>query len=147
MYNGDKFIGRDDLTPEQEARVATHQQNVYNYVKTPENKSEIKPNLENLKIEQKRNMEIIKNKEATKQTIVHDWLEMHPTFSKNDKTTMIPKGKQIAILVSNNVSIVTTNQVLYFPNFYLGNEIVAVERSGGRKTKRRRSRKRKSKQN
>ena len=87
-------------------------------------------------------------KDLEKENIIRDWLVMNPTFIKNDKTTMIPVGKNIAVFISNNVSIVTTKNVLYFPNFYLGNEIIAVERSGGRKTKRRRSRKsKKSKQN
>ncbi len=149
--------GRDYLSPEQEARLAERSKQIE---KEFRNKA---PERERVADETKRTMEareaverplvlerhrqIQQEKDLEKENIIRDWLEMNPTFIKNDKTT-IPAGKKIAVFVSNNVSTLTTNQVLYFPNFYLGNEIVAVERSGGRKTKRRRSRKsKKSKQN
>jgi hypothetical protein len=95
-----------------------------------------------------RSRQLQKDNDQKKENVIRDWLEMNPTFIKNDKTTMIPKGKQFATLAYNNVNIVPSPRDLYSPNFYLGNEIVAVERSGGRKTKRRRCRKsKKSKQN
>ena len=149
--------GRDYLSPEQEDRLAERSKQIEQEFrnKAPERArvaEETKRTMEAreaaerpLVLERHRQMQ--QKKDLEKENIIRDWLEMNPTFIKNDKTT-IPAGKKIAVFVSNNVSTLTTNQVLYFPNFYLGNEIVAVERSGGRKTKRRRSRKsKKSKQN
>jgi len=150
--------GRVYLSPEQEAALAERSKQIKQEFsnKAPERArmaEETKRTREAREAADKslaleRSRQIQNNNDEKKENIIRDWLEMHPTFSKNDKTTMIPVGKKIAVFVSNNVSTLTTNQVLYFPNFYLGNEIVAVERSGGRKTKCRRSRKsKKSKQN
>lgn len=140
--------GRDYLSPEQEAALAERSRKIEQEFrnKAPERQRIVEETRRVMEerdaaerpLALERSRQIQKEKDLEKENVIRDWLEMHPSFIKNDKTTMIPKGKQIAILVSNNVSIVTTNQVLYFPNFYLGNEIVAVERSGGRKTKRRR---------
>lgn len=143
--------GRDKLSPEQEDALAERSRKIEQEFrnKAPE-RARVAEETRRVMEERdaverslalERSRQIQKENDQKKENVIPDWLEMHPSFIKNDKTTMIPKGKQIAILGSNNVSIVTTNQDLYFPNFYLGNEIVAVERSGGRKTKRRRRRK------
>lgn len=149
--------GRDYLSPEQEARLAERSKQIEQEFqnRAPERArvaEETKRTMETridaerpLALERYR--QIQKEKDLEKENIIRDWLEMNPTFIKNDKTTMIPVGKKIAVLVSNNVNIVTTNQVLYFPNFYMGQEIIAVERSGGRKTKRRRRSRKSKKQN
>jgi hypothetical protein len=150
--------GRDYLSPEQEARLAERSKQIEQEFqnRAPERArvaEETKRTMEaridaERPLALERTRQIQKENDEKKENIISDWLEMNPTFIKNDKTTMIPNGKKIAVLVSNNVNIVTTKQVLHFPNFYMGQEIIAVERSGGRKTKRRRSRKsKKSKQN
>ena len=143
--------GRDYLSQEQEERLAERRKQIEQEFrnKAPERERvaeetrramEARANAERpLALERSR--QIQNDNDEKKENVIRDWLEMHPTFSKNDKTTMIPIGKKIAVLASNNVNVETTKQVLYFPNFYMGKEIIAVERSGGRKTKRRRGRK------
>jgi len=78
--------------------------------------------------------------------IANEWLEMNSNYIANDKTTMIPSGTNMAVLTSNRVNIVKAPRNLFFPIFHMGGEIIAVERRGGRKTKRtRRQRKTKRK--
>jgi len=60
-----------------------------------------------------RSRQIQNANDEKKENIIREWLEMHPTFSKNDKTTMIPKGKQFATLAYNNVNIVPSPRDLY----------------------------------